>query len=66
MFGSTNECEAYKFFDFMASEFEMSLVRELKYFHGIQIKQSGTEIFLSQTKFVKEIVKNSVWTLVRQ
>jgi len=41
----------------MHSEFEMSLVGELTYFLGLQIKQMEDIIFLSQSKYVKNIVK---------
>ncbi|MCH83694.1 gag-pol polyprotein [Trifolium medium] len=41
----------------MQSEFEMSLVGELTYFLGIQVKQMDDTIFISQSKYAKNIVK---------
>jgi hypothetical protein len=41
----------------MQSEFEMSLVGELTYFLGLQVKQMEDTIFISQSKYAKNIVK---------
>jgi len=41
----------------MQSEFEMSLVGELTYFLGLQVKQMEDMIFISQSKYAKNIVK---------
>ncbi|XP_058751672.1 uncharacterized mitochondrial protein AtMg00810-like [Vicia villosa] len=41
----------------MQSEFEMSLVDELTYFLGLQVKQMDDSIFISQIKYAKNIVK---------
>jgi hypothetical protein len=41
----------------MQSEFEMSLVGELTYFLGFQVKQMEDTIFISQSKYAKNIVK---------
>ncbi|XP_050876651.1 secreted RxLR effector protein 161-like [Lathyrus oleraceus] len=41
----------------MQSEFEMSLVGELTYFLGLQVKQMDANIFISQSKYAKSIVK---------
>eukprot|EP00253_Pinus_taeda_P003540 PITA_03540 len=38
-------------------EFEMSLLGELTYFLGLQIQQNKDGIFLSQTKYLKQILK---------
>lgn len=38
-------------------EFEMSMVGELTYFLGFQIKQLSEGIFISQSKYAKSIVK---------
>ncbi|XP_050888634.1 uncharacterized mitochondrial protein AtMg00810-like [Lathyrus oleraceus] len=42
----------------MHSEFEMSLVGEVTYFLGLQVKQIYDTIFISQSKYAKSIVKN--------
>lgn len=41
----------------MQQEFEMSLVRELTYFLGLQVQQNRDGILLSQTKYLKQILK---------
>jgi hypothetical protein len=41
----------------MQSEFEMSLVGELTYFLGLQVKQMEDSILISQSKYAKNIVK---------
>ena len=41
----------------MQSEFEMSLLGELSFFLGLQICQSNQGIFISQTKYIIEILK---------
>eukprot|EP00253_Pinus_taeda_P021723 PITA_21723 len=41
----------------MQKEFEMSLLGELTYFLGLQIQQNKGNIFLSQTKYLKQILK---------
>ena len=38
-------------------EFEMSHMRELTYFLGLQIKQLKDRIFINQAKYVKELLK---------
>jgi hypothetical protein len=41
----------------MQNEFEMSLLGELSLFLGLQIHQSNQGIFISQTKYIKEMIK---------
>ena len=41
----------------MKSEFEMSMMGELNYFLGLQIKQLKDGIFLSQAKYYKDLLK---------
>ena len=41
----------------MKKEFEMSMVGELNYFLGLQVKQQKDEIFISQEKYAKNLVK---------
>jgi len=41
----------------MQSEFEMSIVGELTYFLGLQVKKMEDTIFISQSKYAKNIVK---------
>jgi Asp-tRNA(Asn)/Glu-tRNA(Gln) amidotransferase C subunit len=41
----------------MHNEFEMSLLEELSFFLGLQIFQRNQGIFISQTKYIKEMLK---------
>jgi hypothetical protein len=41
----------------MHNEFEMSLLGELSFFLGLQIHQSNQGIFISQTKYIIEMLK---------
>ena len=41
----------------MQREFEMSLLGELTYFLGLQVQQTKYGICLSQTKYLKQILK---------
>ena len=41
----------------MKSEFELSMVSELTYFLGLQVKQLPNGIFISQEKYVKKMSK---------
>ena len=41
----------------MANEFEMSMIGELSYFLGLQIKQMKNDIFVSQGKYIKDMLK---------
>ena len=41
----------------MASEFEMSMIGELSYFLGLQIKQIKNGTFVSQGKYIKDMLK---------
>jgi hypothetical protein len=42
----------------MTSEFEMSMIGELSYSLGFQIKQMKNGTFMSQGKYIKDILKN--------
>jgi hypothetical protein len=41
----------------MQNEFEMSLLGELSFFLGLQIRQRNQGIFICQTKYIREIIK---------
>ena len=41
----------------MANEFEMSMIGELSYFLGLQIKQLKNDTFVSQGKYIKDMLK---------
>jgi len=57
IFGSTNENIRKKYFDFIHNEFEMSMMRKINIFFGLQIKQQTDEIFTSQEKYIKDLLK---------
>ncbi|XP_043692925.1 uncharacterized protein LOC122643365, partial [Telopea speciosissima] len=57
IFGSTNENLCVEFSKCMSDEFEMSLMGELNFFLGLQIKQTKNGIFICQTKYTKELLK---------
>nr|GEY57806.1 retrovirus-related Pol polyprotein from transposon TNT 1-94 [Tanacetum cinerariifolium] len=56
IFGSTNPKLSEQFEKLMHIKFEMSMMRELKFFLGIQIHQSPRGIFINQAKYAQEIL----------
>ena len=57
IFGSTNQDFCDEFEKMMANEFEMSMIGELSYFLGLQIKQLKNGTFVSQGKYIKDMIK---------
>ena len=57
VFISTIDHLAHEFSEEMKREFEMSMVGELNYFLGLQVKQREDGIFISQEKYAKNLVK---------
>jgi hypothetical protein len=57
IFGCTNESSVQWFDNSMKTEFEMSMIGELSYFLGLQVNQSSAEIFISQEKYLKKMLK---------
>jgi hypothetical protein len=55
--GSDDDRLSQKFAKDMQNEFEMSLLGELSFFLGLQIHQSNQGIFISQTKYIREMLK---------
>nr|GEY65929.1 hypothetical protein [Tanacetum cinerariifolium] len=53
-----NMCD--EFAKIMHDEFEMSMVDELNFFPGLQIKQMEDGIFFNQSKYIKEMLKKFV------
>ena len=41
----------------MSKEFEMSMFGEIKFFVGLQIQQRKNGIYMTQSKYIKEIMK---------
>ena len=57
IFGSDDDRLSQHFSKDMQKEFEMSLLEELKFFLGLQISQQKNGIFISQSKYIKEMLK---------
>jgi hypothetical protein len=57
VFGSTNDRLRHKFAKDMHNEFEMSLLGELSFFLGHHICQRNQGIFISQSKYIREMLK---------
>ena len=51
VFRATIDARAIKFFEEMKKEFKMSMVGELTFFLGLQVKQIKEDIFISQEKY---------------
>ncbi|GJV59374.1 retrovirus-related pol polyprotein from transposon TNT 1-94 [Tanacetum coccineum] len=57
IFGLTCQDMCDVFTKIMHDEFEMSMMGELNFFLGLQIKQMEDGIFFNQSKYIKEILK---------
>ncbi|MGI4673413.1 reverse transcriptase domain-containing protein [Klebsiella pneumoniae] len=57
IFGSTNEKLCQRFSKLMQSKYEMSMMGELTFFLGLQVSQRKDGIFISQAKYVKDLLK---------
>ena len=57
VFGATNDSLAHSFADEMKAMFEMSMVGELTYFLELQVKQTGSGIYINQAKYARNLVK---------
>jgi hypothetical protein len=57
IFGSTNQKFCEEFGDMMSREFEMSLIGELSFFLGLQVKQTKDGTFICQIKYVNDLLK---------
>ena len=56
VFGGNDE-ESDNIFDEMKNKFELSMIGEMKYFVGLIIVQDSDDIFISQTKYLKDLLK---------
>ncbi|GJW38413.1 putative ribonuclease H-like domain-containing protein [Tanacetum coccineum] len=65
IFGSTNKAWCDEFEVLMKGEFEMSAMGELTFFLGLQVKQKPDGIFISQDKYVQDILKKFDMECVR-
>ncbi|CAM8982498.1 unnamed protein product [Rhodiola kirilowii] len=57
VFASSNQKMVDKFIEQMQSEFKMSMVGEMSYFLGLQVKQKVDGIFISQSKYARNLIK---------
>lgn len=57
VFGATNNDLLSRFIKEMSTEFAMSMVGDLSNFLGLQIKQLKNGMFVSQSKYAKDLVK---------
>jgi hypothetical protein len=57
IFGSTNQKSCEEFSRVMTQKFEMSMMGELTYFLGFQVRQLKDGTFLSQMKYTQDLLK---------
>ncbi|KAK6145378.1 hypothetical protein DH2020_022198 [Rehmannia glutinosa] len=57
IFGSTNKELCDMFLNLMQGKFEMSMMGELTFFLGLQVKQLKDGTFISQTKYTRDLMK---------
>ena len=57
IFGSTNQEFCKEFGEMMSREFEMSMIGELSFFLGFQVKQLKEGTFISQEKYIMDLLK---------
>ena len=57
IFRSTKDELAHGFSKLVQAKFEMSMIGELTHYLGLQIRQQDSGIFLSQSKYAKNLVK---------
>ncbi|GJU24385.1 uncharacterized mitochondrial protein-like protein [Tanacetum coccineum] len=65
IFGSTKKSLCTEFEKMMHKKFQMSSMGELTFFLGLQVKQKNDGIFISQDKYVTEILKKFGFTDVK-
>ncbi|GJS40114.1 putative ribonuclease H-like domain-containing protein [Tanacetum coccineum] len=64
IFGSTKKSMCTEFEDCMHKRFQMSSMGELTFFLGLQVKQQPDGIFISQDKYVADILKKfDFWSI---
>ncbi|GJW73507.1 putative ribonuclease H-like domain-containing protein [Tanacetum coccineum] len=65
IFGSTKKSMCTKFEECMHKRFQMSSIGELTFFLGLQVKQLPEGIFISQDKYVADILKKFDFLSIR-
>ena len=56
IFGATNVSLCEEFSKSMHSEFEMSMMGDLNFFLGLQIKQLKKDTFINQAKYIRDLL----------
>jgi hypothetical protein len=57
IFGGSSHTLVSRFQKMMKSEFQMSMMGELTFFLGIQVKQTKQDIFVHQAKYMNDLMK---------
>jgi hypothetical protein len=57
IFGASSHILVSRFQKMMENEFQMSIMGELNFFLGIQVKQTKKGIFIHQAKYTKDLMK---------
>jgi hypothetical protein len=57
IFGGSSHTLMSRFQEMMESEFQMSMMGELTFFLGIQVKQTKQDSFVHQAKYTKDLMK---------
>jgi hypothetical protein len=57
IFSCSSHTLVSRFQEMMETEFQMSMMRELTFFLGIQVKQTKKGIFIHQVKYTKDLMK---------
>jgi hypothetical protein len=57
IFGGSSHSLVSRFQEMMVSEFQMSMMGELTFFLGIQVKQMNQGTFVHQAKYTKDLMK---------
>ncbi|GJQ95397.1 putative ribonuclease H-like domain-containing protein [Tanacetum coccineum] len=65
IFGSTKKSLCVEFKQMMHKRFQMRSIGELTFFLGLQVQQKEDEIFISQDKYVADILKKFDFTTVK-
>ncbi|GKD09270.1 putative ribonuclease H-like domain-containing protein [Tanacetum coccineum] len=65
IFGSTRKEMCTEFEKMMHKKFQMSSMRELTFFFGLQVTQKDDGIFISQDKYMDEMLKKFGFTTVK-
>ena len=60
--GHDNLCKTFT--KEMMDEVEISIFGVIKFFVGLQVNQMKHGIFITQSKYVKEILKHLVWRIL--